>query len=291
MRLRSFTRRALALALVTLLLLPATFAFAGPTIPDSLHLVVTANGRSRSIDITPTPTANGGSSIDTASVTSHVNAWVASNAAYFAVSPVNATRKVNAKKRRIEFKLSKNGSRVDQGAAVAAITTRLLADAAEATPSADPLSLPMTTIKPKVTGFRNSILVSLRLRKIWLYRYTKVIKTYRCAVGQPRYPTPTGLNFYIGKKVKNPSWTNGGMQWAAHMPSYIGPGPNNPLGTRAMYVYGPNGDTGVRFHGVPSSENSSIGHAASHGCLRMHRKDVEDFFKRVNVGTAVYIIK
>ena len=79
------------------------------------------------------------------------------------------------------------------------------------------------------------------------------------------------------------------------MPAYIGSGPNNPLGTRAMYVYkgakGGNSDTGVRFHGVPSSENSSIGHAASHGCLRMHRKDVENFFPRVTVGTIVYIIK
>ena len=50
-------------------------------------------------------------------------------------------------------------------------------------------------------------------------------------------------------------------------------------------------DTGVRFHGVPHSEDSSIGHAASHGCLRMHRKDVENLFPRVSVGTRVYIIK
>ena len=88
-----------------------------------------------------------------------------------------------------------------------------------------------------------------------------------------------------------PRWTNPGGRWGIGMPPSIGPGPNNPLGTRALYVYKGKRDTGVRMHGVPPSENSSIGHAKSHGCLRMVRKDVENFFPRVTVGTIVYIIK
>ena len=69
------------------------------------------------------------------------------------------------------------------------------------------------------------------------------------------------------------------------MPETIGPGPGNPLGTRALYLSAP----GIRFHGIPSGENWSIGQAASHGCMRMHRWDVEDFYPRVPVDTPVYI--
>lgn len=291
MRLQTLTRRAIALALVMLLVLPVALASADPLVPPALHsLTVTANGTSGVFSLSPTPMAAGGSSIDTAAVTAAVSSWVSAHAAAFAVAPVDARRTLNKKKKRVDFAASKDGAKIDQAASVSAMTARLLADANETNPTGGQLALPVVPVKAKVQGFANTILVVQSRRKIYLYKGTKIIKTYRCAVGQPRYPTPNG-SFWIGKKVKMPSWTNGGMQWAAHMPSYIGPGPNNPLGTRAMYVYGPHGDTGVRFHGVPPSENSSIGHAASHGCMRMHRKDVEDFFKRVSVGTAVYIMK
>jgi lipoprotein-anchoring transpeptidase ErfK/SrfK len=104
----------------------------------------------------------------------------------------------------------------------------------------------------------------------------------------PRYPTPTGT-FVIARKVKNPSWTNPGGAWGRGMPRYIKPGPRNPLGTRALYLYRSGHDTGIRFHGT--SNTGSIGHAASHGCMRMKRKDVEKFFTQVPVGTTVFVVK
>jgi lipoprotein-anchoring transpeptidase ErfK/SrfK len=54
-------------------------------------------------------------------------------------------------------------------------------------------------------------------------------------------------------------------------------------------VYDGKKDTGVRFHGTQA--RSSIGTAASHGCLRMKREAVEALFPLVPVGTVVYIIK
>ena len=70
------------------------------------------------------------------------------------------------------------------------------------------------------------------------------------------------------------------------MPSYIGPGPNNPLGTRAIYL---NAD-GIRIHGT--ANRSSIGHAASHGCIRMLRENVEHALPAwCRSGRPVYIIK
>jgi len=245
----------------------------------------------------------GSSLITSGSVnTTAVASWVASidSKVYSKMSQASLT--LNKKKKRLDYKKSVVGYKLDAAGAKAAITAELNAELASVNASTTlvtfkTVALPTAVTKPKAQKFK-AILVRLGQRKIYLYSSTesksKVEKTYRCAIGQPRYPTPTGT-FHIGKKVKNPTWTNGYASWSRNMPAYIGSGPNNPLGTRAMYVYkgakGGNSDTGVRFHGVPSSENSSIGHAASHGCLRMHRKDVENFFPRVTVGTVVYIIK
>jgi L,D-transpeptidase ErfK/SrfK len=80
-----------------------------------------------------------------------------------------------------------------------------------------------------------------------------------------------------------PSWGNPGSAWAANMPAYIPPGPSNPLGTRALNLNA----SGIRIHGTTS--DWSIGRAASHGCMRMHRWDVEELFDRVEIGTPVLI--
>ena len=210
----------------------------------------------------------------------------------------NPTLKLNKKKKRLDYTGPKTEYKMY------AAQQLLLRDAiVSAIPSAS-VTTTVTTIdftgwvsvrKPKAKNFGQTILVVQSERRIYFYVNHSVAKTYRCAVGMRAYPTPNGT-FHIGKKNPHPTWTNGYASWSMGMPAFIGPGPNNPLGTRAMYVYtgaGPKGgsDTGVRFHGVPPSENSSIGSAASHGCLRMHRKDVEDFYPRVKLGTLVYIIK
>jgi lipoprotein-anchoring transpeptidase ErfK/SrfK len=84
---------------------------------------------------------------------------------------------------------------------------------------------------------------------------------------------------------KNPTWYNRGSTWAENMPASIGPGPNNPLGTRAMTING----GGVLIHGT--HDTGSIGSSASHGCVRMSIPDVEALFNQCNVGMPVYIIK
>jgi lipoprotein-anchoring transpeptidase ErfK/SrfK len=68
------------------------------------------------------------------------------------------------------------------------------------------------------------------------------------------------------------------------MPRSIAPGPTNPLGTRALNLTAPS----IRFHGTTNI--GSIGTAASHGCMRMRRPDIEDLYERVEVGTKVFII-
>jgi lipoprotein-anchoring transpeptidase ErfK/SrfK len=68
------------------------------------------------------------------------------------------------------------------------------------------------------------------------------------------------------------------------MPAFIGPGPGNPLGTRAMNLSA----SGIRIHGTPDA--GSIGGPASHGCIRMLIHDAEELFDAVDVGTPVMIV-
>ena len=121
-------------------------------------------------------------------------------------------------------------------------------------------------------------------RKLYLYDGDdQVIKTYRVAVGMPGHPTPTGV-FRIITKQKNPTWNPPDSAWAAGM-GPVPPGPDNPLGTRWMGLNSP----GIGIHGTPAP--SSIGTAASHGCIRMRIPEAEDLFDRVFVGTPVEIVQ
>lgn len=136
-----------------------------------------------------------------------------------------------------------------------------------------PFSLNVDTLK---------ILVNRAQRMLYVYRGGKVIKTFRVAVGMPRFPTPRG-NFKIVNKRINPTWVNPGSGWAKTMPNRIPPGPDNPLGTRAMDL----NVSGIRIHGTPSA--GSIGTAASHGCIRMRIPEAVQLFKIVKIGTPVEI--
>jgi lipoprotein-anchoring transpeptidase ErfK/SrfK len=144
----------------------------------------------------------------------------------------------------------------------------------------------VTLLAPKVTDAKlgKAILVDISQRRVYLYSGVRLERSYRCAVGMRGHSTPLGSFKITGKKAW-PSWRNPGSAWAKNMPAVIGPGVNNPLGTRAIYISAP----GIRLHGT--SNTRSVGTAASHGCMRMLRRNVEDLFKRVYTGMPVVIVK
>lgn len=125
------------------------------------------------------------------------------------------------------------------------------------------------------------VVVDLGDLHLYLYRGDKLYRSYRIAVGQPAYPTPTGSFVVVNKQV-DPTWIPPDSDWARGAEP-IPPGPDNPLGTRWIGLSYP----GVGIHGTP--DDASIGSYASHGCIRMHIPDVEDLYERVVVGMPVLI--
>jgi len=148
------------------------------------------------------------------------------------------------------------------------------------------LDLPIKVINPGVSDgtLGKTIIIRLSQNMLYLYDGVRLEKSYPVATGQLGiFPTPQGHFMIVNKRV-NPTWVNPAKStWGAREPDFIPPGPDNPLGTRAMDLSAP----GIRIHGTPA--DYSIGHYASHGCIRMHIWDAEDLFNRVEIGTPVII--
>lgn len=64
-------------------------------------------------------------------------------------------------------------------------------------------------------------------------------------------------------------------------------GIDNPLGSRALYLYQGNRDTMYRIHGT--MDPSSIGKATSAGCIRLFNQDIMDLFDQIPMGTLVRV--
>jgi lipoprotein-anchoring transpeptidase ErfK/SrfK len=97
----------------------------------------------------------------------------------------------------------------------------------------------------------------------------------------------------VGLKRVNPTWTPPAEmierspeyeEWADGMPGGI---PENPLGARALYLYQGRQDTLFRIHGTNAP--SSIGTAASSGCIRMLNKEVIELYANTPIGTKVIV--
>ena len=185
---------------------------------------------------------------------------------------------------RVQVTPGRVGRSVDRAA-----TRELLATAL--TGGGEGVELPVTPVQPAVTSanFDTTLVVRQSDRVVELHRGGQVVRTWPVAVGTGGSPTPTGT-FTVGAKRFEPTWVNPAQdRWGADLPARIGPGPDNPLGLRALNwnrVGG--GDTLIRFHGTPNED--SIGEAASNGCVRMFNDDVIELYDLVPSGSMIISI-
>ena len=94
----------------------------------------------------------------------------------------------------------------------------------------------------------------------------------------------------VGAMTEWPAWhpTSGEIERLG-VPKFVAPGPDNPMGSRAMYLYANGKDTLFRIHGTNQPEY--IGSSISSGCIRMTNEDVIDLYNRVKLGTVVVVLE
>jgi len=116
-----------------------------------------------------------------------------------------------------------------------------------------------------------------------LWEDLKLTKTYTVAVGAVGFDTPAGV-YHIENKAVDPAWSVPNSDWAGDLAGETIPGgsPDNPLKARWMGIF-----DGAGIHGT--DDVSSLGSAASHGCVRMSVPDVIELYDQVPVGTPIYI--
>jgi L,D-transpeptidase catalytic domain len=148
-----------------------------------------------------------------------------------------------------------------------------------------PITITRKTVRPRLTrrSFGPIVVIRRGSKRLYLYRNMRFVRRFGVATGMPQYPTPTG-RFTIVTKQRNPWWYPPDEDWA-NGAEPIPPGPGNPLGTRWMGL----SIGGVGIHGTPDA--ASIGYSASHGCIRMRIPDAEWLFRRVRLGTTVFIVR
>ncbi len=94
----------------------------------------------------------------------------------------------------------------------------------------------------------------------------------------------------IGSKTEWPAWHPTKSEISRlGVPTYVAPGPDNPMGSRAMYLYSGGKDTLFRIHGTNQPEY--IGASISSGCIRMTNEDVIDLYDRAAIGTVVVVLE
>lgn len=106
------------------------------------------------------------------------------------------------------------------------------------------------------------IIINIGAKRLTVYKNGRVFRQYVVATGKEETPTPTGVFTVINKQID----------------------PGGPYGTRWLGL----SRRGYGIHGT--NDPSSIGKAASNGCVRMFNEDVEALFSIVPVGTVVRIL-
>lgn len=136
------------------------------------------------------------------------------------------------------------------------------------------LVLMTTSALGETVASKRQVIVSIPDCKLALVQGGRIVKVYPVAVGSKGTPSPNG-QFTIISRVVNPTYYHAG--------TVISPGPHNPLGSRWMGL----SHKGYGIHGT--NHPKSIGKAASHGCIRMAKSDLEELFQLVHVGDSVEI--
>lgn len=134
---------------------------------------------------------------------------------------------------------------------------------------------------PLTDAANNYLLLDLGERRVYIYREGEIRASYPVAIGQAGWETPVGV-FEVENMEYYPIWRNPSTG------EVIPAGNDNPLGV-AWIGFWSDGTRQVGFHGTPNP--SLLGQAVSHGCVRMHNRDVLQLFEQVHIGITVKVVE
>ncbi|AXI44648.1 hypothetical protein C1J03_00540 [Sulfitobacter sp. SK012] len=141
--------------------------------------------------------------------------------------------------------------------------------------------------QPYFSNTRNgAILVDIDSRAVHYWSDDQsVYKLYPSSVPLTQELTRRGRTSVI-RKVDGPSWspTPSMLKRNPEWPKFIGPGPDNPLGTHALYLSW----TYYRIHGT--HDTRKIGRRSSNGCIGLYNEHIAELFSMTKVGTQVLLI-
>jgi L,D-transpeptidase ErfK/SrfK len=123
------------------------------------------------------------------------------------------------------------------------------------------------------------IVIDLGQRSLTLLQNDQVIQEFPVAIGQDDWQTPIGT-FRVQSMREDPHWQHPITR------DSIGPGPDNPLGSRWIGFL-EEGEFFIGIHGT--NQDTLIGQAVSHGCVRMFNKDIQTLYEKVKLGTPVVV--
>jgi len=158
---------------------------------------------------------------------------------------------------------------------------------------------PIETARRNVSSFRSlqwqpyfsntrkgAILVDTTSRALHYWSEDQsVYKLYPTSVPLTEDLTRLGRTRIV-QKVDGPSWrpTPSMKKRNPEWPDYVGPGPDNPLGTHALYLSW----TYYRIHGT--HDTRKIGRRSSNGCIGLFNEHIAELFGMAKVGTQVLLI-
>ena len=129
------------------------------------------------------------------------------------------------------------------------------------------------------------IVLNLPEQRLYHYEKGQLLHSYPVGIGRDGHSTPTGSTTIVRKQA-NPTWypTASARQEDPTLPAGVPPGPDNPLGNRAMYL----GWSRYLIHGT--NKEYGIGRRASRGCIRMYSDDAAALYDRIAIGTPVTVV-
>ena len=135
-------------------------------------------------------------------------------------------------------------------------------------------------------GPREGILINLAELRLYVFFEGGRVETHAIGIGREGFETPRGRTRIVRKR-RNPTWypTKSSRQEDPSLPRAVPPGPDNPLGSRALYLGWP----AYLIHGT--NKPYGVGRRVSHGCIRMYPEQIERLYDQIPVGTPVTVVE